>query len=101
TRDVAVALAGVVRSIRDRGEPVAPPACLLVGGETTVTLGPDAGKGGRNQEFVLAFAATLGDGMRDVCVLSGGTDGEDGPTDAAGAWATAKTLPLAVTRGFD
>ena len=71
------------------------PACILLGGETTVTLGDNPGKGGRNQEFVLAVLAKLGaQGMNGVAVLSGGTDGEDGPTDAAGAVADANT-PLA------
>jgi glycerate 2-kinase len=93
TRPVAVALAGVVRSIRADGAPLKPPACVLFGGETTVTLGEAPGKGGRNQEFVLAMLAKLGaDGIRGVTVLSGGTDGEDGPTDAAGAVADANTL---------
>jgi hydroxypyruvate reductase/glycerate 2-kinase len=101
TKEVAVVLAGIVRSIRGRGEPVASPACVLVGGETTVTLGPNPGKGGRNQEFVLAVADKLGDGMAGVCVLSGGTDGEDGPTDAAGAVATAETLARAAALGLD
>jgi hydroxypyruvate reductase/glycerate 2-kinase len=100
-KEVAVVLAGIVRSIRERGEPVAPPACVLVGGETTVALGPNPGKGGRNQEFVLAAADKLGDGMAGVCVLSGGTDGEDGPTDAAGAVATAETLARAAALGLD
>ena len=63
-----------------------------MGGETTVTLPPDHGLGGRNQEFVLAAAIKLGiDGLRDAVVLSGGTDGEDGPTDAAGAQADGQT----------
>jgi hydroxypyruvate reductase/glycerate 2-kinase len=98
---VAVALAGVARSIRERGEPARPPVCLLVGGETTVTLGPGAGKGGRNQEFVLAFLHSLeAEGMRGLAVLSGGTDGEDGPTDAAGAVGTAETLIEAGRIGF-
>ncbi len=86
TRQVALAMAGIVRSIQIDRLPIAPPACILIGGETTVTLGPDSGKGGRNQEFVLAILKQLGpEGMRNVAVLSGGTDGEDGPTDAAGA----------------
>jgi glycerate 2-kinase len=108
TRPVATAVAGIVRSIRADGLPVAPPACVLIGGETTVTLGPDAGKGGRNQEFVLAVLDKLGtDGMRGVTVLSGGTDGEDGPTDAAGAvadettWATIRRLGLDVGRHLE
>ena len=102
TRHVAVAFAGVVRSILADGRPVRPPVCILSGGETTVTLTADHGRGGRNQEFVLAAAAKLGAvGMRDVVILSGGTDGEDGPTDAAGAVAVAETLPLAAAHGLD
>jgi hydroxypyruvate reductase/glycerate 2-kinase len=86
TNDVAMMTAGIVRNIRERGEPLAPRVCILIGGETTVTLGANPGKGGRNQEFTLAVLHYLGrDGMKGVAVLSGGTDGEDGPTDAAGA----------------
>src|SRR5205807_1047522 len=59
TGPVAVAFAGIVRSIRADGQPLPPPVCLLSGGETTVTLGPDHGRGGRNQEFVLAAARHL------------------------------------------
>lgn len=93
TRPVATALAGVVRSVRSDGIPVRPPACVLLGGETTVTLGDTPGKGGRNQEFVLAVLAKLGAReMTGVTVLSAGTDGEDGPTDAAGAVADATTV---------
>lgn len=92
TREVATAVAGIVRNIRERGQPFSPPVAILIGGETTVSLGTSTGKGGRNQEFVLAMLAKLGpDGMRNVVVLSGGTDGEDGPTDAAGAVADAST----------
>ncbi len=101
TKDVAAAVAGIVRSIRERGEPVKPPACVLLGGETTVTLGISTGKGGRNQEFVLAMLDKLGrDGMNGVTVLSAGTDGEDGPTDAAGAVATQDTLFAAERLGL-
>jgi len=102
TRHVAVAAAGVIRSIRADGLPLAPPACLLIGGETTVTLGSNPGKGGRNQEFVLAVLSKLGEeGMRGVAVLSGGTDGEDGPTDAAGAIADETTWGELTRRGLD
>ncbi len=89
TRHVAAALAGVMRSIRRDGVPLRPPACVLSGGETTVTLGEKHGKGGRNQEFVLASMVALGrsDEMKGIAVFSAGTDGEDGPTDAAGAGA--------------
>lgn len=88
TTRVASVMSGLVRSIREDGLPFPAPCCILVGGETTVTLAPDSGKGGRNQEFALAMLDTLQQvGMRQVCVLSGGTDGEDGPTDCAGAFA--------------
>ncbi len=93
TRHVAAVFAGVVRSIRADGQPVRPPVCVLSGGETTVTMTGEHGKGGRNQEFVLAAALKLGAaGLRNVVVLSGGTDGEDGPTDAAGAVADGDTF---------
>lgn len=101
TRHVATAVAGIVRSIRERGQPVKTPACILLGGETTVSLGGSTGKGGRNQEFVLAMLDKLGrDGMTGVTVLSAGTDGEDGPTDAAGAVATQETLFAAERLGL-
>jgi hydroxypyruvate reductase/glycerate 2-kinase len=101
TRHVATALAGVVRSIREQGQPWPPPVCLLSGGETTVTLTDDHGLGGRNQEFVLAAILQLGRaGLGQVVVLSGGTDGEDGPTDAAGAVADAQTLARAEQLGL-
>ncbi|QEG29355.1 Putative hydroxypyruvate reductase [Gemmata obscuriglobus] len=92
TREVATAVAGVVRSIWRDAEPLGPPACVLLGGETTVALGGAMGKGGRNQEFVLALGVKLKSEMAGVTVLSAGTDGEDGPTDAAGAVADAATL---------
>src|SRR5262249_53761310 len=84
TRHVATMHAGIVRSIVEQGVPMRPPVCILSGGETTVTLVDKSGKGGRNQEFVLAGLLKLGP-LPKVVILSGGTDGEDGPTDAAGA----------------
>ncbi len=109
TRHVATAMAGIVRSIRADGQPLPPPACLLSGGETTVTLPDDHGLGGRNQEFVLAALVPRsqtgvwereGEGLANVVVLSGGTDGEDGPTDAAGAIADVETLRKADRLGL-
>jgi glycerate 2-kinase len=102
TRPVAETLTGVVRSILQDGVPWPPPVCILSGGETTVTLSADHGKGGRNMEFVLAALGKLGpEAMRGVVILSAGTDGEDGPTDAAGAIATEHTLPIAAELGLD
>jgi hydroxypyruvate reductase/glycerate 2-kinase len=101
TSQVATTLAGIVRSIRADGRPMTPPVCLLSGGETTVTLPEDHGLGGRNQDFVLAAAIKLGKGgLKDVVALSGGTDGEDGPTDAAGALAEQGTLEKAEQLGL-
>ncbi len=72
---------------------------LLAGGETTVTLGPHPGRGGRNQEFAIAAARVL-EG-RGALVLSIGTDGIDGPTDAAGGWTDGGTAAMAGRQGID
>ncbi|MBS1825308.1 MAG: glycerate kinase [Acidobacteria bacterium] len=99
TRDVARMHAAIAREIRTSGEPLRAPACIISGGETTVTLRGD-GKGGRNQEFALAAALDV-DGMKNVLLLSAGTDGTDGPTDAAGAWCDGTTLARARTQGLN
>lgn len=90
TREIARMHAAIAKEVRASGRPVRPPACIISGGETTVTM-RGRGKGGRNQEFTLAAAIDI-DGMHDVAILSAGTDGTDGPTDAAGAIATGETL---------
>jgi glycerate-2-kinase len=101
TRHVATALAGIARSIQIDSLPCPAPVCVLSGGETTVTLAADHGLGGRNQEFVLAALAHLGpSGMHGITVLSGGSDGEDGPTDAAGAIADEATSQKAADLGL-
>lgn len=74
--------------------------CLLAGGETTVTLGPAPGRGGRNQEAALAAALIL-DGRPDVSVLCGGTDGSDGPTEAAGGIVDGRTARRITASGRD
>jgi glycerate 2-kinase len=89
TRDVARMHAAIARQIRLNGQPVRAPACIISGGETTVTIRGN-GKGGRNQEFALAAALDIA-GLRDTLILSAGTDGTDGPTDAAGAMADGAT----------
>jgi glycerate 2-kinase len=73
--------------------------CLLCGGETTVTV-RGTGKGGRNQEFALAFALEI-EGCQGVTLLSAGTDGTDGPTDAAGAMVDGRTASWARSMGID
>jgi glycerate 2-kinase len=90
TREVAGMHAAIAREIVQFGRPVKAPACIITGGETTVTL-KGKGKGGRNQEFVLAAAMGIA-GLPATVVLSAGTDGTDGPTDAAGAIADGETV---------
>jgi hydroxypyruvate reductase len=97
-REVARVYAAIAHQIRSSGQPVKPPACVISGGETTVTL-RGKGLGGRNQEFVLAAARDIA-GMENVVVLSGGTDGTDGPTDAAGAIADGRTVARAREKGL-
>jgi hydroxypyruvate reductase len=98
TRDAAVLHATLARQILAGSHPVKPPACILSGGETTVTL-RGKGKGGRNQEFALASALEI-KGLEHVVVLSAGTDGTDGPTDAAGALADGTTSERAGRLGL-
>jgi glycerate 2-kinase len=94
TRDVARVHAAIGREIIKSGVPLTPPACVISGGETTVTIRGN-GRGGRNQEFGLAAALDLEGLPPRIVVLSGGTDGNDGPTDAAGAVVD----PFSVERG--
>ena len=82
--------AAIAREMRQSGHPLKAPACIISGGETTVTI-RGKGKGGRNQEFALAAAVGIA-GLKDVLIFSAGTDGTDGPTDAAGAQADGQTL---------
>jgi glycerate 2-kinase len=99
TRDVADVHAAIAKEILATGRPLRAPACVLSGGETTVTI-RGSGMGGRNQEFVLAAAIAL-DESGPVTVLSAGTDGTDGPTDAAGAIADSTTMSRARGLGLD
>ena len=98
TRDAAHFQTAIIREMLQSGYPIQPPACLLSGGETTVTLKGN-GKGGRNQEYVLASALAL-ENLAPVVCLSAGTDGTDGPTDAAGAIMDSTTLTRANKKGL-
>jgi len=101
TKEIAKMHTAIAREISESGEAVTGPACLISGGETTVTLNGN-GKGGRNQEFVLTAVEQIA-GFESTVVLSAGTDGTDGPTDAAGAicdgtsFERAKKMNLSVT----
>jgi len=98
-REVGRAHGEILREVARSGHPLRGPACILSGGETTVTVRGN-GRGGRNQEFALAAAAAI-DGLNETLVLSAGTDGTDGPTDAAGAIATGRTMERARQLGLD
>jgi len=89
--EVAKVVAALAKEVRRSGQPVAPPACLILGGETTVTLGVQPGHGGRNQELALAAALAL-EGMAGVAVAALATDGSDGPTDSAGGLIDGETV---------
>jgi glycerate 2-kinase len=99
TREVARVHTAIAREILKTGHPLSPPACIISGGETTVTIQGN-GLGGRNQEFCLAAAMDLGDVAERVVILSGGTDGNDGPTDAAGGIVDPLTLERAREAGI-
>jgi len=98
-REAARVLASLAKEVLASGQPSARPACLLCGGETTVTLRGN-GKGGRNQELALAAAIAL-QGLDNVLLASLATDGSDGPTDAAGACSEGDTLARARALGLD
>jgi glycerate 2-kinase len=91
TRDVARVHAAIAKEIVKTGHPIFSPACIISGGETTVTI-HGKGLGGRNQEFCLSAALDLVELPPRVVILSGGTDGNDGPTDAAGAMVDPYTI---------
>lgn len=104
-RDVGRDLAALCRSVCNEGRPVSPPACVLSGGEPVVKLAETSRprRGGRNQEVALAALQELsrGDELHRITILSGGTDGEDGPTDAAGAIADADVLAASHAASLD
>jgi hydroxypyruvate reductase len=99
TKHVAHVHGAIAREIVKTGNPLPAPACILSGGETTVTIS-GSGLGGRCQEFALAAALDIS-GNKNIVILSGGTDGNDGPTDAAGAVVDSDTITRATAKGLD
>jgi glycerate 2-kinase len=99
TREAARFHSAIVKEVMSSGNPLPRPACIISGGETTVTVRGN-GLGGRNQEFALAGALEI-NGLEKVVLLSGGTDGTDGPTDASGALADYTTVSRARSMGLD
>ena len=97
-REVAKVFAAVAKEIIRSGHPVSRPACVVAGGETTVTV-RGSGLGGRNQEMALSAALEIA-GLEDVTIIPLATDGTDGPTNAAGAIADGSTLRRAQAAGL-
>ena len=89
----------IAREIAESNNPLPRPCAIVAGGETTVTVRGD-GLGGRNQEFSLAAAIEI-DGLENIVVLSAGTDGIDGPTDAAGGLVDGATVSRGRTQGLE
>jgi hydroxypyruvate reductase len=101
SREMGTMMAGIALSTLSHAVPVAPPAVLLSGGETTVSIGRgQAGRGGRNTEFLLGLAVAL-NGAGGIWAAAGDTDGIDGTEDAAGALVTPSTLARARASGLD
>ena len=98
-RVIALAVTAIGKEILMSDNPIPAPACILAGGETTVKIG-GRGTGGRNQELALAAAIALKD-WSHIALLSAGTDGTDGPTDAAGAFADGETCKKARQQGLN
>jgi hydroxypyruvate reductase len=98
-RDVGARFGSMLQEARERAAPAGRPLCLVMGGETTVTV-RGRGRGGRNQELALGAAGPIA-GLPATLVASLGTDGTDGPTDAAGAVVDGETLARARARGLD
>ena len=98
-REIAQFYLALAREVRQGRRPAPPPACLIAGGEPTVTV-QGSGQGGRSQELALAVALGLEE-IPGAVFLAAGTDGIDGPTDAAGAIAATDTLDRARRRALD
>ncbi|MCD4510878.1 glycerate kinase [Brucella pseudogrignonensis] len=99
-REVAHVHAAIAREVADRDRPFKKPIVLLSGGETTVTIRTKGGKGGRNSEFLLAFALDI-DGYGNIHALAADTDGIDGSEDNAGAFADGTTVSRLQKAGED
>lgn len=98
-REVGKVIASILRTIAERREPLPPPSCIIMGGETTVKVRGN-GIGGRNQELALSVALGIG-GLRNVAFVSIGSDGIDGVSKAAGAIADGETIERAKRLGLN
>jgi glycerate 2-kinase len=97
--EVGKVLAALGKEVQSSGRPIPAPACLVLGGETTVTLGSQPGQGGRNQELALSAALSLR-GSRGITIVALATDGTDGPTDSAGGIGDGTTVARGERNGL-
>jgi len=100
SREAGIVLASVAKEIEEKGRPTKPPCVLILGGETTVTIAGQSGKGGPSQELVLGAALKIA-GSKKIVVASIDTDGTDGPTEIAGGIVDGYTLKRAEEKGVD
>ncbi|AKI97843.1 glycerate kinase type-2 family protein [Kosmotoga pacifica] len=98
-REAGAFLAAIARQIYEYNTPLKKPCAIILGGETVVHV-KGTGKGGRNQELALSAAGGI-KGLKDVAILSIGTDGTDGPTDAAGGIVDGTTVKRLKEKGLD
>ncbi len=98
-REIAKVYAAIAKEVKRSGHPFSPPVCILAGGEPTVTI-KGRGLGGRNTELALALAIETKN-LRNMVFLSGGTDGTDGPTEAAGAIVNSRSYGKAIQQGLN
>ncbi len=98
-REVGKVFGSILTNMVETDKLIKKPACLIAGGETTVTITGN-GKGGRNQELALGAVGQI-DNLPDCCLITIATDGEDGPTDAAGAFVTGRTKTRAEEKGLN
>lgn len=98
-KEISKVLTGIASEVVSTGNPIKSPCCLLFGGETTVTI-KGKGLGGRNQEMALGCLERIKD-LPNVGILCGGTDGGDGPTDAAGGIVTSSLYEQSKSKGID
>jgi len=99
TSNAAFYHCAIAREVLSSGNPVKRPACIISGGETVVAV-TGSGLGGRNMEFAMHTAIYL-NGIKNISAASIGTDGTDGPTDAAGAYADCSAIERATGKGMD
>ncbi|MFM8321783.1 MAG: MOFRL family protein [Chloroflexota bacterium] len=97
--EVGRVAAALARGMLQAGDPFPPPACLILGGETTVTV-RGMGRGGRNTELALSAAIAL-EGLPGWALMALATDGTDGPTDSAGGLVDGQTAAAARALGLD